>query len=139
MEQKTPRLKKERIKEAFEGKMNLFSLLFSKDDKETRILVKHFIRFLLNNNAYFCFVKNTLNPKNAQWLEFNIPLKNPVYTLESCFMWASSPEGRSFWIDLSVKWQEYALNFNKARKTKVSNRWSRLNNDLGVWYVTKNT
>jgi hypothetical protein len=62
---------------------------------------KRFVEFLKAEGAYEKFEKN----KETMPI-FRTALENGGNLLESQFLWANSPEGFTYWLDLDVKWIE---------------------------------
>lgn len=133
--------KLEKIQQARDGKINIFTLLYKIDDIESKMLIKHFIRFLMSNNAYEVFIQNLLSEENISWLTFHMPFGNPAFIIESGFKWSSAIGGPTKWAHLSGEWQSYVRNYKVVRRYQCKKLYGHgnlnLENGLGIWYTTK--
>ena len=134
-------VKQEKIQQARDGKINIFNLLYGTRDKVTRMLVKHFIKFLMTNNVYELFIRNLLDEENTTWLTYHMPFSNPAFILESCFKWSTAIGGPTLWSHLNNEWQYFARKYDNLWRKQCKKLHGhgdiKKENGLGVWYVEK--
>lgn len=132
-------LKQEKIQKARDGEINIFTLLYKGRNKETRMLIKHFVRFLISHNVYEIFIRNLLDEENITWLTYHMPFSNPAFIIETSFKWSTAIGGPTLWSALSTKWQRYANTYGNLRWKQCKELYehgdTENENGLGIWYV----
>lgn len=104
-------------------KQNTINIYAGVDDILHTNCYKYFIRFLKLKNAYVLYFNNLKKDAGGKRkailflkMFFREHVTNSEHILNASFYWSSTPEGTSFWRDLSITYKKTFIGTNIINK-----------------------